>query len=145
MSLQSGIAAIIAGCINPLHPDFFLTEPGAEYQIKLVYGVNKVFWRTWTDVTLRWDCPGLPTTLQMSFYEHFDDPAITDPIIYIGGYVANCINPGPGLGTSIWIWMATLEYRVCQVPIPTPQYIHVQYKNTNVGSIGIIPYPTTPP
>lgn len=145
MSLESGFAAITAGCINPLHPDYYHTEPPGEYQVKVVYGVNKLFWRSFDNVVLDWQCPGYPTTLRMDFYEHFDDPASTDPVIQIFGYVALCTIPPPGLGTSHWLWMATLDYYTTGVIRVSPLYIHIQYKNTNVGSVGVIRYPTPPP
>lgn len=145
MSLESGADAITASCINPFHPNYFFTEPKAGYQVKVVYGVNKLFYRSFNDLTLDWVCPGYPTTLGMNFYENFADPASTDPIIQIFGYVALCARPAPGLGTSTWLWMATLDYYTCGVIRVSPLYIHVQYKNTNVGSIGLIRYPTAPP
>jgi hypothetical protein len=145
MSLISGFDAIIAGCIDPLHPDFFLTEAKAGYQVKCVYGVNKLFWRTFDDLVLKWVCPGFPTTLGMEFYEHFDAPAITDPVIRIWGFVALCDIPPSGLGTSHWMYMATLNYTACQVATTQPRYIHIQYKHTNVGSVGVIRYPFSPP
>lgn len=145
MTLESGLDAITAGCISPLHPDFFAVEPKRGYQVKVVYGVNKLFWRSFNDLTLQWVCPGYPTTLGMNFYEDFDHPASTDPLIQIFGYVALCARPPAGLGTAYWLWMATLDYYTCGTIRVSPLYIHVQYKNTNIGSVGFIRYPTPPP
>jgi hypothetical protein len=145
MSLISGVDAITASCLNPLHPDYFHTEAPDQYQIKVVYGVNKLFWRSFDNMVLDWVCPGYPTTLAMHFYEHFDDPPSTDPLITVAGFIALCTIPPAGLGTSKWLWMATLDYYTCTEIKVSPLYIHVQYKNTNAGSVGFIRYPFTPP
>jgi len=145
MTLQSSVAAIIAGCVHVPQLPYFQTDPADGYQLKVVYGVNKLFWRTWNDLVLDWVCPSPPAVVIMRFYEHFDAPPSTDPLIEISGYLATCAQPAPGLGTSAWLWMATLNYFTTGQLKVSPLYIHVQYKNTNVGSIGLIRYPTTPP
>lgn len=145
MSLQSSVDAIMANCVHVPQLPYFHTEPEAAYQVRVVYGVNKLFYRSWSDLVLDWVCPSPPHTVGMRFYEHFDAPPSTDPLIEIQGFVATCAQPAPGLGTSDWIWMATLNYYTTGVLRVSPLYIHIQYKNTNVGSIGLIRYPTTPP
>jgi hypothetical protein len=144
MALSTGVAAIIASCMNPLHPDYFAVEPKAGYQLKCKYGVNKIFWQSYDDMVLEWVCPGYPTTLGIKLWEHKDDPSTTDPLIYIFGYVALCAQPPPAIGTSDWLWMATLTYITTNTAFIPVTQIHLQYKNTNAGSIGFILYPQIP-
>jgi len=145
MSLETGVAAIIASCINPAHPDYFHVEPKAGYQVRTRFGVNKTYWKTWEDLTLEWYCPGYPTTLGMRFYEHFSDPASTDPLINVFGYVALCAQPPPALGANQWLWMATLNYQNANGAAFGVEQVHVMYKGTSSGSIGMILYPQIPP
>lgn len=145
MSLESGVAAIIASCMSPFHEDYFHTEPKAGYQVRARYGVNKLYWKTWEDLTLEWYCPGYPTTLGLRFYEHQDNPSLTDPILNVNGYVALCAQPPPALGATQWLWMATLNWMNCNsFSIPVTQ-VHVMYQGTAAGSIGMIRYPLIPP
>lgn len=144
MSLSAMFDATIAACWAVPQQNYFATEIG-EYQVKTRYGVNKTFWRTWDNVTLEWFAPAPPTLCYLRFYETVDSIVGKTPVFSFGGFSATCVLAGSGLGTTRWIWMATLDVSILGVPAYGVQSIHVQYKNTNAGSIGLVRYPLAPP
>lgn len=129
--------------MSPLYPNYYDVFNG-EFQLKVVYGVNKYFYRSWDVGTLEYNSPGYPTQCYISLWERPNADVTSEPIIKIGSYVAGCAQPGNFLGTSDWLWMAIGYYQPFgQTPLPYRQ-IHIQYKNTNVGSIGMVMYPLLP-
>ena len=141
--MTDAIQATVAGCYNPLHPNYYATEV-TQIQLKVKYGVNKVFWKSFDDGVLVLDCPGYPTQAYFRFYEGVQPIIGRTPIIEVGGYAAVCEQPGTFLGTSDWLWMAILNYH----PFGSPPYpirqAHIQYKGTNAGSVGMVRYPLNP-
>lgn len=136
MSLASNCAAIRAGCINPLHPDFYIEDGLGLYQLTCGWGVNRPHWSSSTFVYSVWDCPGYPTTLGVRFYENFHDPANTDPLVQIDGFCADCSTPALGLGAADWLRMATLRIKFAQNAGIIPDWIHLQHYKTNSDSVG---------
>ena len=142
-TLAQGVAAVIAGCINPLHPNYY-DEFQGEFTVRVKYGVNKVYWKSWDVGKLIFDAPGFPTQCYIKIYENKVPITGEDPIMQIGGYVALCAQPGNYLGTSDWLWMAIAGYTPFgRPPLPFRQ-VHIGYKGTNSGSIGMVMYPRTP-
>jgi len=143
MTLSSNYAAVLASCVAVPQYPVFSSEVG-EFQLRCTYGVNKVFWRAWSDVTLRIDAPSPPAQIYYRFYETLNYQVGDVPLLEVGGYLATCATPGTFLGTSQWLWMATLVYRSFEsfnIPVRTA---HIQYKNTNAGSVGLVQYPSSP-
>jgi hypothetical protein len=144
MSLLSTYAAVLASCTAVPQHDVYASEIGS-YQFKAAYGVNKYFWRAWDDLTLRIDAPSPPAQIYFRFYETLNYQIGDVPLITVGGYLATCATPGMFKGTSAWLWMAILgvqSFGSFNYPVT---WAHIQYKNTNAGSIGLVMYPTTPP
>lgn len=141
--LTDAIDAVVAGCIDPLHPNYYATEI-TEVQLRVRWGVNKTFWRSWDTGILELDCPGYPTQAYFKFYEGLEPIVGRDPIIKVGGYAALCTQPGTFLGTSDWLWMAILNYEPLYAPPLPIRQVHFQYKNTNAGSVGMVRYPLLP-
>lgn len=141
--LTDAIQATVAGCYDPLHPNYYAEEV-TQVQFRCVLDVNKVFWRSWDTGILVLDCPGYPTQAYFRFYEGLEPVTGRDPIVSVGGYAAVCEQPGTFLGADDWLWMAILN---CQ-PLGSPPYpirqVHFQYKNTNAGSVGMVRYPLLP-
>ena len=133
----------MAGCVGPPYPSYYATEQ-CSIQVKAVWGVNKSFYRAWDEGILELDCPGYPTQAYYRFYEGLEPIAGRDPILEVGGYMAVCALAGTFKGSSYWLWAAVLNY----VPFGGPPYpirqAHIQYKNTNAGSIGLVRYPLSP-
>lgn len=144
MSLSSSYTATLASCVAVPQHDVFTTEIN-QFQLKVAYGVNKMFWKSWDNVTLKWDAPSPPAQVYLRFYETVNWQVGDVPIVTVGGYLATCATPGTFKGTSQWFWMAVLGYQPfngANLPI---QWAHIQYKGTNAGSIGLVPYPSLPP
>lgn len=142
-TLSQGVNAVIAGCINPLHPNYY-DEMQGEFALRVRYGVNKIWWKSWDVGKLVFDAPGYPTQCYIKIYERPNPAPGVDPIIEIGGYVALCAQPGNYLGTSDWLWMAIAGYTPFGSP-PLPFYqAHLMYKGTNAGSVGMVMYPNLP-
>lgn len=144
MSLSSLFDATIAACWAVPQESVYGIEIG-QFQVKSRFGVNKSFWRSWDDCTLEWYAPAPPTLCFLRFYETTNSIVDMTPVFSFGGYSATCVIAGSGLGTARWIWMATLDVSILGVPTYGVESIHVQYKNTNVGSIGLVRYPSAPP
>jgi hypothetical protein len=141
--LTNAVNAVISGCIDPLHPNYYATEV-TEIQLKVIWNVNKTFWRSWDIGILELDCPGYPTQAYFRFYEGTLAIAGRDPILSVGGYVALCSQPGLFLGTNSWLWMAVLNYQPFAAPPLPIRQVHFQYKNSNAGSVGMVTYPLNP-
>lgn len=141
--LSDAINATVAGCIDPLHPNYYATEV-TQVQVRVRYGVNKNFWRAWDSGILELDCPGYPTQAYFRFYEGLEPITGRAPIISVGGYAALCTQPGTFLGTSDWLWMAVLNWQPLYAPPYPIRQAHIQYKNTNAGSVGMVAYPLLP-
>lgn len=142
-TLQAGVAAVIAGCINPLHPDYY-DEIEGQFQVRMRFGVNKYFWRSWDVGKLIFDAPGYPTQCYIKIYERADAIATDPRIIEVGGYVALCSQPGNYLGTSSWLWMAIAGFTPFGGPPYPLRQVHIQHKNSNADSIGMVMYPLLP-
>lgn len=143
MSLSSLYTATLAACVAVPQHSVFATEQ-AEIQVKAFYGVNKTFWRAWDVGTMEWYAPSPPARCWVRFYETTGSIIGLEPLIETGGYLATCATPGTFKGTSQWMWMAILDYKpFAGSPYPITA-VHVQYKNTNAGSIGMVRYPLTP-
>lgn len=143
MSLSSTYSAVLAACTAVPQHDVFSTEIN-EFQLKVEYGVNKIFWRAWDNLTLKTDAPSPPAQIYYRFYETLEYEIGMTPLLEVGGYLATCATPGTFKGTSQWLWMAVLNYRSFDsfnIPIKSA---HIQYKNTNAGSVGLVQYPLTP-
>lgn len=136
MSQATNVAAIISGCVNPLHPDFYIENGDGLYQLTCGWGVNRPNWKSPFKVYAVWDCPGFPTTLGVHFYDNFADPANTDPVIQIDGFVADCRTTNYGLGAAAWLTMATLHIKFAQNSGITPDWIHLQHYHSNADSVG---------
>lgn len=145
MSLLSNCNAIIAGCINPLHPDFFVNDGLGKYRLSMELTVNRPVWTAWIDVESIWDCPGYPTTLGIRMYERRSTHATTDPIMQIDGFVADCSDPGSGLGAAKWLKMATLQIKFAQGLPQHPTWIHLMHYGTNADSVGFVLIGHSPP
>lgn len=143
MSLLSNYAAVLASCTAVPQHDVFSTEI-ASFQFKAFYGVNKVFWRSWKDLTLKIDAPSPPARIFYRFYETLNYEVGMEPVIEVGGYLATCATPGTFKGTSAWLWMATLDVKSFGSFFYGVKWAHIQYKNTNAGSVGLVRYPLTP-
>jgi len=143
MSLLSNYAAVLASCTAVPQHDVFYSEI-AEFQFRCNYGVNKVFWRAWDNVLLKIDSPSPPAQTYFRFYEELEFVPGLDPLFEIGGYLATCATPGTFKGTSAWLWMATLNAKSFGSFFYAVTDAHIQYKNTNAGSVGLVRYPLTP-
>jgi len=145
MSLISAYTAILGSCVHVPQYDVYELMPRQRFQIKVVYGVNKAFWREFGAVDLEMDSTAPPFIVNFKVYERKSLVNDTDPIIHIGGYLATCDIPPPGLGTSAWLWMATLQVIWSAGAVYDIDYAHIQNYRTNSGSIGLIRYPLLPP
>jgi len=144
MSLLSTYAAVLASCIAVPQYPVYASEIGS-YQFKAADTINKVFWRSWDNLTLRIDAPSPPAQIYFRFYETLDYQVGMEPLVTVGGYLATCATPGSFKGTSAWLWMAILGVQGFGGANYPYNWAHIQYKNTNVGSIGLVLYPQTPP
>lgn len=141
MSLVEAYNAVKTSCVSvPQYPVSF-TEPDARFMVRIRFGVNKAFWKSWDDVALVIDAPSPPAQIYFKFYDPNYLAPTYDPLIVVGGYLATCDSPAPGLGISQWLWMAILAYNQRgQAPYPIQQ-AHIMYNNTNAGSVGLVRYP----
>jgi hypothetical protein len=141
--LSDAINATVAGCIDPLHPNYYAVEV-TQIQIRCRWSVNKSFWKAWDVGILELDCPGYPTQAYFRFYSGTEPILGRVPEVSVGGYAALCAQPGNYLGTNDWLWMAVLNYYPLYAPPLPIRQVHIQYKNTNVGSVGMVMYPLLP-
>lgn len=144
MSLLSTYAAVLSSCTATPQFPVYATEIGS-YQFKAADNLNKVFWRSWDNLTLKIDAPSPPAQIYFRFYETINYQIGDVPLITVGGYLATCATPGTFKGSAAWFWMALLGVQSFGSANFPYNWAHIQYKGTNAGSVGLVLYPQLPP
>lgn len=145
MSLHQVIVDLLASCVHVPQYSVLDSFPPALYRVTMSLGANRPYWTNLVEMELIFDCPSPPATFKANFYERRSTGASTDPIASVEGFLATCAQPSPGLGTSDWLWMATLTARFANGAALNPEWVHIMHYTTASDSIGVIRYPNNPP
>ena len=145
MTLSGNYDIVIAGCSHIPQYGLDVVDSPARYQVKIWHDNKRTFYRFNYPVFIYWQCPSPPAIVRLFFLEHPDLEPDTDPILTVDCFLATCASPGLFKGTSRWFWTVSLAAHWAGHSDALITAIHIQNWKTNVGSVGLVNYPSYPP
>lgn len=145
MSLSAAWDGIQEGCIAVPQHGYFSNELPAPYRVIWSVDGNRHSIPFGDDILVEFDCPSPPASFRMIFRDKLPGEVTTDPLLRIDAFLGVCGSRGFGLGTSHWFGMAAFNFTTAGLGVVSPDWIHVQYHDTNEGSFGMVFYTDVPP
>lgn len=134
-----------AGCVAVPQHGYFSNEAPRGYRLIWSVDGNRHSIPFREPVFVEFDCPSPPASFRMIFREKSPPVPGYDPVLRIDAFLGVCGTRGFGLGTPRWFGMAAFNFTTAGLGVISPDWIHVQYHETNDESFGMVFYTDVPP